>query len=119
MSGALAGSMGLTVLQRLAGSWASIRCANTGNEYSTFALVLGMIGFLHLAAEVSVCVRTEYSRRAIRSQGRGSSLPLPPAEKERLSSLAPEEKRRLEQFVARRFRDIHTEPERAEASTHD
>ncbi len=118
MPGALAGSMGWTVLQYLGGVLVEHSLRNTSKEYGTFALVLGLIAFLYLAAEVSVYAAELNVVKARHLWPRSLvQPPLTPADKEVLSSLALEEKRRPEQFVATGFRDVDAEQQPAEPTT--
>jgi uncharacterized BrkB/YihY/UPF0761 family membrane protein len=102
--GALAGAAGWTILQYIGGLLVEHSLRNTSKEYGAFALVLGLIGFLYLAAEVTVyaaemnVVRTRHLwPRAL------VQPPLTTADKVVLSSIALEAKRRPEQYVATGF----------------
>ena len=52
--GAIIGAAGWTLLQYLGGVLVEHSLRNTSKEYGTFALVLGLIGFLYLAAQVTL-----------------------------------------------------------------
>lgn len=116
--GALAGGTGWTVLQYVGGILIEHALRNTSKEYGTFALVLGMLGFLYIAAEICVYAaelnvvksRHLWPRSIVQP-------PLTSADKEVLSSLALEGKRRPEQYVATGFRTSDADAHGAEAST--
>jgi hypothetical protein len=77
---------------------------NTSKEYGTFALVLGLIAFLYLAAQVTLYASEFNVVRARHLWPRGMvQPPLTAADKEVLSSIALEGKRRPEQYVATGF----------------
>lgn len=116
--GAIAGGAGWTALQYLGGVLVEHSLRNTSKEYGTFALVLGLIGFLFLAAEVSVYAAELNVVRARHLWPRTLvQPPLTPADKEVLASIALEAKRRPEQYVATGFREEGTEEPRSHAST--
>jgi YihY family inner membrane protein len=102
--GAVAGAGGWTVLQYLGGLLVEHSLRNTSKEYGTFALVLGLISFLYLAAQVTlyaselnvVLVRHLWPRGMVQP-------PLTAADKEVLSSIALEGQRRPEQNVTTGF----------------
>ena len=110
--GAIVGAAGWTVLQYVGGVLVEHSLRNTSKEYGTFALVLGLISFLFLAAQVTlyaaelnvVRVRHLWPRSLVQP-------PLTAADKEVLSSIALEAKRRPEQYVSTGF---HAEESRAE-----
>src|SRR5580692_7991 len=116
--GALVGAAGWTVLQYVGGVLIEHSLRNTSKEYGTFALVLGLISFLYLAAQVTlyaaelnvVRVRHLWPRSMVQP-------PLTTADKEVLSSLALEGQRRPEQYVATGFRASDADSEGAETST--
>jgi YihY family inner membrane protein len=115
--GALSGAGGWTVLQYAGGLLVEHSLRNASREYGTFALVLGLIGFLYVAAQISVYAAELNVVRARRLWPRAVvQPPLTTADREVLSSLALEEKRRPEQFVATGFRDLDTESEEMNAS---
>jgi hypothetical protein len=73
-------------------------------EYGASALVLGLIGFLYLAAQVTLYASEINVVRARHLWPRGLvQPPLTPADKEVLSSIALEGQRRPEQYVATGF----------------
>lgn len=102
--GAIAGAAGWTLLQYLGGVLVEHSLRNTSKEYGTFALVLGLISFLYLAAQVTlyaselnvVRVRHLWPRAMVQP-------PLTVADKEVLSAIALEGKRRPEQYVSTGF----------------
>jgi YihY family inner membrane protein len=103
--GAVAGAMGWTVLQYLGGVLVEHSLRNTSKEYGTFALVLGLISFLYLAAQVTLYASELNVVRVRRLWPRGMvQPPLTEADKEVLSSIALEGKRRPEQYVSTGFR---------------
>jgi YihY family inner membrane protein len=102
--GAIVGAAGWTALQYVGGVLVEHSLRNTSKEYGTFALVLGLISFLYLAAQVTlyaaelnvVRVRHLWPRSMVQP-------PLTAADKEVLSSIALEAKRRPEQYVSTGF----------------
>ena len=98
--GALIGGAGWTVLQYLGGVLVSHSLRNTSQEYGSFALVLGLIAFLFLAAQVCVYAAELNVVRARHLWPRSLvQPPLTAADKSVLSSLALEGKRRPEQSL--------------------
>jgi YihY family inner membrane protein len=116
--GALVGAAGWTVLQYVGGVLVEHSLKNTSKEYGTFALVLGLISFLFLAAQVTLYASELNVVRVRHLWPRGMvQPPLTPADKEVLSSIALEAKRRPEQYVSTGFRaDQDTTGETPEAS---
>lgn len=103
--GAIIGAAGWTLLQFFGGLVVEHSLRNTSKEYGTFALVLGLIGFLYLAAQVTIYASEFNVVRVRHLWPRGMvQPPLTVADKEVLSSIALEGKRRPEQFVATGFR---------------
>ena len=99
--GAIVGAAGWTVLQYLGGVLVEHSLRNTSKEYGTFALVLGLISFLYLAAQVTLYAS---ELNVVRLWPRGMvQPPLTAADKEVLSSIALEGKRRPEQYVSTGF----------------
>jgi YihY family inner membrane protein len=102
--GSVVGAVGWTLLQYLGGVLVEHSLRNTSKEYGTFALVLGLIGFLYLAAEITiyaaeinvVLARHLWPRAVVQP-------PLTTADRQVLSSIALESKRRPEQRVATDF----------------
>ena len=110
--GALVGAVGWTVLQYIGGVLVEHSLRNTSKEYGTFALVLGLISFLFLAAQVTLYAAEVNVVRVRHLWPRGMvQPPLTVADKEVLSSIALEGKRRPEQYVSTGFR---AEPTAAE-----
>ncbi len=104
--GAIAGGAGWTALQYLGGVLVEHSLRNTSKEYGTFALVLGLIGFLYLAAEATVYAAELNVVRARHLWPRSVvQPPLTAADKKVLSSITLEGKRRPEQYVATGFHD--------------
>jgi uncharacterized BrkB/YihY/UPF0761 family membrane protein len=102
--GAIVGGAGWTALQYLGGVLVEHSLRNTSKEYGTFALVLGLIAFLYLAAEVSLYAAEINVVRVRHLWPRGMiQPPFTTADKEVLSSIALEGKRRPEQYVATGF----------------
>ena len=104
MPGAILGAVGWTLLQYLGGLLVEHSLRNTSQEYGAFALVLGLIAFLFLAAQVTLYAAEVNVVLARRLWPR--SLVQPPltvADKKVLSSIALEGKRRPEQFVTTGF----------------
>ncbi len=113
--GAMVGAVGWTVLQYIGGVLVEHSLRNTSKEYGTFALVLGLISFLYLAAQVTLYAAEVNVVRARHLWPRGMvQPPLTEADKEVLSSIALEGKRRPEQYVSTGFR---AEPTAAEESS--
>ena len=103
--GAIVGAVGWTVLQYVGGLLVEHSLRNTSKEYGTFALVLGLISFLYLAAQVTLYASELNVVRVRRLWPRGMvQPPLTAADKEVLSSIALEGKRRPEQYVSTGFR---------------
>ncbi len=103
--GAVAGAAGWTILQFLGGVLIEHSLRNTSREYGTFALVLGLISFLYLAAQVTLYASELNVVRVRHLWPRGLvQPPLTTADREVLSSIALEGKRRPEQYVTTGFR---------------
>ena len=103
--GAIVGAVGWTVLQYVGGLLVEHSLRNTSKEYGTFALVLGLISFLYLAAQITLYASELNVVRVRRLWPRGLvQPPLTAAYKEVLSSIALEGKRRPEQYVSTGFR---------------
>ena len=116
--GAILGGAGWTALQYLGGVLVEHSLRNTSKEYGTFALVLGLIGFLFLVAEVSVYAAELNVVRARHLWPRTLvQPPLTQADKEVLASIALEAKRRPEQYVATGFRAEDKEMPPSHATT--
>ncbi len=116
MPGAFVGAAGWTILQYLGGILVEHSLRNTSKEYGTFALVLGLLAFLYLAAQVTLYASELNVVRARHLWPRGLvQPPLTAADKEVLSSIALEGQRRPEQYVTAGFRaDGSTAEERQE-----
>ncbi len=116
--GAIAGAAGWTLLQYLGGVLVEHSLRNTSKVYGAFALVLGLISFLYLAAQVTLYASELNVVRARHLWPRGMvQPPLTAADKEVLSSIALEGKRRPEQYVSTGFRaDPDTVGDRTDAS---
>jgi YihY family inner membrane protein len=103
--GAIVGAAGWTLLQYLGGVLVEHSLRNTSKEYGTFALVLGLISFLYLAAQVTLYASELNVVRVRHLWPRGMvQPPLTAADKEVLASIALEGKRRPEQYVSTGFR---------------
>ena len=103
--GAIVGAVGWTALQYVGGVLVEHSLRNTSKEYGTFALVLGLISFLYLAAQVTLYAAELNVVRVRRLWPRSMvQPPLTAADKEVLSSIALEGKRRPEQYVSTGFR---------------
>jgi|HubBroStandDraft_6_1064221.scaffolds.fasta_scaffold10750_4 YihY family inner membrane protein len=104
--GAIVGGVGWTVLQYVGGLLVEHNLRNTSKVYGSFALVLGLIAFLYLSAQMTVYAGEINVVRARRLWPRSMvQPPLTPADREVLSSLALEGKRRPEQYVGVGFVD--------------
>jgi uncharacterized BrkB/YihY/UPF0761 family membrane protein len=104
--GAIVGGVGWTVLQYVGGLLVEHNLRNTNKVYGSFALVLGLIAFLYLSAQMTVYAGEINVVRARRLWPRSMvQPPLTPADREVLSSLALEGKRRPEQYVGVGFVD--------------
>jgi YihY family inner membrane protein len=103
--GAIVGAAGWTALQYVGGVLVEHSLRNTSKEYGTFALVLGLISFLFLAAQVTLYAAELNVVRVRHLWPRGMvQPPLTAADKEVLSSIAMEGQRRPEQYVSTGFR---------------
>jgi hypothetical protein len=92
---------------------------NTSKVYGSFALVLGLIAFLYLSAQMTVYAAEINVVRARRLWPRSMAPPpLTPADRVVLSSLALESKRRPEQYVGVGFLDEGREAEDGRPSQH-
>jgi YihY family inner membrane protein len=104
MPGAFVGAVGWTLLQYLGGVFVDHALRNTSKEYGTFALVLGLLAFLYLAAQITLYASELNVVRARHLWPRGLvQPPLTVADKKVLSSIALEAKRRPEQYVTASF----------------
>ncbi len=109
--GAIAGGAGWTVLQYAGGLLVAHSLRNTSKVYGSFALVLGLIGFLYLSAQITVYAAEINVVKARRLWPRSIvQPPLTHADREVLSSLALEGKRRPEQYVGVGFTDDEQDP---------
>ena len=110
LPGAFVGAAGWTILQYLGGVLVEHSLRNTSKEYGTFALVLGPLAFLYLAAQVTLYASELNVVRARHLWPRGLvQPPLTAADRKVLSSIALEGKRRPEQYVTAGFRaEEHT-----------
>ena len=104
LPGAFVGAAGWTILQYLGGVLVEHSLRNTSKEYGTFALVLGLLAFLYLAAQVTLYASELNVVRARHLWPRGLvQPPLTAADRKVLSSIALEGKRRPEQYVTAGF----------------
>ena len=107
LPGSIVGGVGWTVLQYAGGLLVEHNLRNTSKVYGSFALVLGLIAFLYLSAQMSVYAAEVNVVKARRLWPRSIvQPPLTPADREVLSSLALEGKRRPEQYVGVGFNDV-------------
>jgi YihY family inner membrane protein len=106
LPGAVFGGFGWTVLQYVGGLLVDHSLRNTSKEYGSFALVLGLMAFLYLSAQVTVYA-AEFNVVKARHLWPRSIVqpPLTKADRVVLSYLALESKRRPEQFLAVGFVD--------------
>jgi YihY family inner membrane protein len=115
MPGAFIGAVGWTLLQYVGGILVEHSLRNTSKEYGTFALVLGLLAFLYLAAQVTLYASEVNVVRARHLWPRGLvQPPLTAADKKVLSSIALEAQRRPEQYVTAGFRADENAGEKAE-----
>lgn len=118
--GAIVGGAGWTVLQYLGGLLVEHNLRNTSKVYGSFALVPGLIAFLYLSAQMTVYAAELNVVRARRLWPRSIvQPPLTAADREVLSSLALEGKRRPEQYVGVGFSDATQEQVENDASAGD
>jgi uncharacterized BrkB/YihY/UPF0761 family membrane protein len=114
--GAIVGGAGWTLLQYVGGLLVEHNLRNTSKVYGSFALVLGLIAFMYLSAQMTLYAAEINVVRARRLWPRSIvQPPLTPADREVLSSLALESKRRPEQYVGVGFSDAaqHTGEDRS------
>jgi YihY family inner membrane protein len=117
MPGAFIGAAGWTLLQYVGGILVEHSLRNTSKEYGTFALVLGLLAFLYLAAQVTLYASEVNVVRARHLWPRGLvQPPLTAADKKVLSSIALEAQRRPEQYVTAGFRADPNPGEQPESS---
>jgi uncharacterized BrkB/YihY/UPF0761 family membrane protein len=103
--GAVIGGAGWTVLQYVGGLLVEHSLHNASRVYGIFALVLGLLGFLYLSAQISVYAAEINVVKARHLWPRSIvQPPLTVADREVLSSLALESKRRPEQYLGVGFR---------------
>jgi YihY family inner membrane protein len=118
--GAIVGGAGWTVLQYVGGLLVEHNLRNTSKVYGSFALVLGLIAFLYLSAQMTVYAAEVNVVRARRLWPRSMvQPPLTAADREVLSSLALEGKRRPEQYVGVGFSDEAQHQGQGTGSSHD
>jgi YihY family inner membrane protein len=104
--GAVAGGVGWTVLQFAGGLLVEHSLQHTSRLYGNFAMVLGLLAFLYLSAEITVYAAEINVVKARHLWPRSIvQPPLTPADREVLSALALESKRRPEQYVGVGFND--------------
>jgi YihY family inner membrane protein len=104
--GALVGGVGWTVLQYAGGLLVAHSLQHASRLYGNFAVVLGLLAFLYLSAEVTVYAAEINVVKARHLWPRSIvQPPLTAADREVLSALALENKRRPEQYVAVGFTD--------------
>jgi uncharacterized BrkB/YihY/UPF0761 family membrane protein len=104
--GALVGGVGWTVLQYAGGLLVAHSLQHASRLYGNFAVVLGLLAFLYLLAEVTVYAAEINVVRARHLWPRSIvQPPLTAADREVLAALALENKRRPEQYVAVGFID--------------
>lgn len=104
--GAVIGGAGWTVLQYGGGLLVDHALRNASKTYGSFALVLGLVGFLYLSARVTVYAAEVNVVKARHLWPRSIvPPPLTAADREVLSALALESKRRPEQYVGVGFSD--------------
>ncbi len=104
--GALVGAVGWTVLQYVGGLLVAHSLQHASRLYGSFAMVLGLLAFLYLSAQVTVYAAEINVVKARHLWPRGIvQPPLTAADREVLAALALENKRRPEQYVAVGFTD--------------
>lgn len=117
LPGACVGAVGWTALQYLGGVLVAHSLRNTSKEYGAFALVLGLVGFLYLSAEVILYASETNVVRARHLWPRSMvQPPLTDADKKVLSSMVLEGKRRPEQSVSSGFRPSEQPPDHDDAT---
>jgi uncharacterized BrkB/YihY/UPF0761 family membrane protein len=118
--GALVGGVGWTVLQYAGGLLVEHSLQHASRLYGNFALVLGLLAFLYLSAEVTVYAAETNVVKARHLWPRSIvQPPLTAADREVLSALALESKRRPEQYVAVGFTDDDSDANVALAVSND
>jgi YihY family inner membrane protein len=102
--GALLGALGWFVLQAAGGYLVGHQLRHMSSVYGVFAIVLGLLSFLYLGAEVSLYAAEASVVRARRLWPRSIvQPPLTEADREVLSAIALQEERRPEEDVRVRF----------------
>ena len=115
--GSIIGGVGWTLLQYLGAILVEHSLRTTSKEYGSFAVVLGLVAWLYLAAQVTLYAAEVNVVRTRHLWPRGLvQPPLTPADKKVLSSIVFEARRRPEQHVATGFVEDGVEhvPEGAE-----
>ncbi|HUC04956.1 MAG TPA: YihY/virulence factor BrkB family protein [Acidimicrobiales bacterium] len=104
LAGSVVGGVAWTLLQYAGGALVSHQLRNTSKVYGNFALVLGLLAFLYLSAEVILYASELNVVRARHLWPRSMvQPPLTTADKSVLSMLVLESKRRPEQQVSTGF----------------
>jgi uncharacterized BrkB/YihY/UPF0761 family membrane protein len=106
LPGAIVGGIGWTALQNL-GSWLVARqLQHTSELYGTFGMVLGLLFFLFLAAQLVILSAEINVVRARALVPRSlAPPPLTPADEEALAAVVTKEQRRAEQQVDVSYRE--------------
>jgi len=121
LPGAVLAALGWLVLQQLGGWYVDSQLKRASNTYGTFALVIGLLSWLYLAATVTLYAAELNVVRTRRLWPRGLvQPPLAGADQRVLEALAKQEERRPEQTVEVVFHAEETgdgrpaEPDRAD-----
>ena len=100
LPGAVLAALAWALLQWLGGWYVNRQLAHATNTYGTFALVIGLLSWLYLAATVTLYAAELNAVRARRLWPRSlAPPPLGPADEQVLEDLAKQEERRPEQRV--------------------
>jgi YihY family inner membrane protein len=112
LPGSVAGGLGWTSLQYLGGELVDHTLRNASPVYGFFAVVLGLLGWIYLGAEITIYAAEINVVRARHLWPRSLvQPPLTPADEQVLSAIVLQGKRRPEQLVSAGYGPVSTAPE--------